>query len=490
MLKIFTNFIPLDDFLTKMNDTPGSTDFYRNGNNDLKYKSISLFNDHPANEHQLSLNDVNILMIMEPNQLFNLHNYAIQNYNQYSAILTWGQEILDNCPNAVFHPMGISWLDKEYVDNVNNREKRFEVSFLCGGKTRIEGHHLRHRLHKRENEITIPKQWYFTLPDYDYNDGNHTIKQYEGQTPGSEKKRLWQSMFTIAVENSSNKNYHTEKIIDAFLSKTFPIYWGCPNLEELGYDPNGFIYCKDENEIIKAVNKLTPEFYAERKEAMDHNYEIAKHYANLMSRTRDMLVQLCEANNLPDDQFASQEGEDKWIVKNLKLPENGTFLDIGACYPITISNTYHFETFKGWNGLAIEPDPTYYKLFSEGRKCIVENVAIHPTETEMWYKPLNNLVESKDDDSIRVECARLDTLLEKHNITKVDLISIDVEGYEEQVWSSFDWKKYSPEVMIVEHTEMGQYNDGFAKKLLADPDYELVHTTPLNFIIAKKGIKK
>jgi len=318
MLKIFTNFISLDDFLTGMNDTPGSTDFYRNGNDDLKYKSISLFNDHPANEHQLSLNDVNILMIMEPNQSYNLHNYAIQNYNQYSAILTWGQEILDNCPNAVFHPMG----------------------------------------------------------------------------------------------------------------------------------------------------------------------------DNLMGRTRDMLVQLCEINNLPDDQFASQEGEDKWIIKNLKLPENGTFLDIGACYPIIISNTYHFETFKGWNGLAIEPDPTYYKLFSEGRKCIVENVAIHPTETEMWYKPLNNLVESKDDDSIRVECARLDNLLEKHNITKVDLISIDVEGYEEQVWSSFDYKKYSPEVMIVEHTEMGQYNDGFAKKLLADPDYELVHATPLNFIIAKKGLKK
>ena len=113
-----------------------------------------------------------------------------------------------------------------------DREKRFEVSFLCGGKEKIEGHHLRHRLHKRENEINIPKLWYYTLPDYDYNEGHHTIIQYEGQTPGSEKKRLWESMFTIGVENSSNKGYHTEKIIDAFLSKTFPIYWGCPNLEE------------------------------------------------------------------------------------------------------------------------------------------------------------------------------------------------------------------------------------------------------------------
>ena len=42
MLKIFSNFIPIGDFLTGMNDTSGSTDFYRNGNDDLKYKSISL----------------------------------------------------------------------------------------------------------------------------------------------------------------------------------------------------------------------------------------------------------------------------------------------------------------------------------------------------------------------------------------------------------------------------------------------------------------
>jgi hypothetical protein len=33
----------------------------------------------------------------------------------FDIILTWGQEILDKCPNAYFFPFGISWLDKEYV---------------------------------------------------------------------------------------------------------------------------------------------------------------------------------------------------------------------------------------------------------------------------------------------------------------------------------------------------------------------------------------
>jgi hypothetical protein len=286
MFKVYSNFIGADEFEAVLTD-------------DLKSKPITVFNDYPEiTLDKLQLNKYNILMVLEPNQLFGIHNWAIHNHHLFSLVLTWGQEILDNCPNAMFFPMGISWLDKEYVDNVDKIEKQFEVSFLCGGKQRIEGHHLRHRLHKRENEITTPKQWYYTLPDYDYNGGHHTIIKYEGKSPGHEKKRLWNSMFTIAVENSSNRGYHTEKVIDAFLSKTFPIYWGCPNLEELGYDPNGFIYCKDEDEIITAANTLTPELYVERKAAIYYNYELAKHYADIFGRFRSVMEAIVEENNI------------------------------------------------------------------------------------------------------------------------------------------------------------------------------------------------
>jgi hypothetical protein len=286
MFKVYSNFIGANSFENVLRD-------------DLKNKPITIFNDYPIQSlEELKLNPYNILMVLEPNQLFGIHDWAIQNHNLFSCILTWGQEILDKCPNAMFFPFGISWLDEEYVNNVDKLSKKFEVSFLCGGKQRIEGHHLRHRLYKRENEINIPKQWYYTLPDYDFNEGHHTIKQYEGQPPGSEKKRLWNSMFSICVENSSNKGYHTEKIIDAFLSKTFPIYWGCPNLEELGYNPDGFIYCNNEEEIITASNKLTPELYAERKTAIDYNYELAKYYADLFGRFKTTIIEIIKINNI------------------------------------------------------------------------------------------------------------------------------------------------------------------------------------------------
>ena len=38
--------------------------------------------------------------------------------------------------------------------------------------------------------------------------------------------------YHIALENSSHKDYWTEKLSDAFLSFCYPIYYGCPNIEK------------------------------------------------------------------------------------------------------------------------------------------------------------------------------------------------------------------------------------------------------------------
>jgi hypothetical protein len=82
-------------------------------------------------------------------------------------------------------------------------------------------------------------------------------------------------MFNIVIENVKHINWYN-KIGDNFLSKTVPIYWGCNNIEDFGYDERGIIRFNNENELLEILNLLTPEMYFQMKPYIDYNCEIAK----------------------------------------------------------------------------------------------------------------------------------------------------------------------------------------------------------------------
>jgi FkbM family methyltransferase len=208
---------------------------------------------------------------------------------------------------------------------------------------------------------------------------------------------------------------------------------------------------------------------------------------DLAKKTKDFIYFIIQENNIEESIFWSQEGEDRWIAENMVLPDKGIFLDIGTCYPKILSNTYYFEHTLGWQGLCIEPDPMYFEWARKGRKCYMEQVAISPSVGNIWFQPHNKVLKAKTEDSIEVKCARLDDLLNKYKITSVDLISMDIEGYEKEAWSTFDYTKYNPKIIIIEHTENGTFNREFADQLLQDSNYYIAHTTPLNFILANKN---
>ena len=50
-------------------------------------KPISIFNDYTPSIDELNLNPYNFLIINEPNELFGLHDWAIQNSHLFSCIL-------------------------------------------------------------------------------------------------------------------------------------------------------------------------------------------------------------------------------------------------------------------------------------------------------------------------------------------------------------------------------------------------------------------
>ena len=84
--------------------------------------------------------------------------------------------------------------------------------------------------------------------------------------------------YSLCIENGRERNYYTEKIVDAWMSWTVPLYWGCPNLDDY-YPREAFVAVDLEapgaaDEIVRRsrepVSRLTLEAIAEaRRLALD-----------------------------------------------------------------------------------------------------------------------------------------------------------------------------------------------------------------------------
>jgi hypothetical protein len=265
---IKSNYVPVDLYNKFIGNDP-----------ELKDKPISIFNDYIPTLKEYSINPYNFLIIQEPNQLIELHNWAIKNHHVFSCILTWSDNILSQCENSVLLPFGTSFLyGKDKYKELASYNKELEVSFMCGSKNMIEGQQLRQRIYSKQPQIKIPTKWFYT-------------------TNESKDICFKNSMFHIAVENSQNKNYFTEKIVDAFLSKTIPIYWGCPNIQQY-FDYRGIILFNNENELVDIINSLTEEDYNIRKEYIEKNAQIALYYAEYFTRCKNKIKEIIKINNI------------------------------------------------------------------------------------------------------------------------------------------------------------------------------------------------
>lgn len=283
--------------------------YFKEIEEEFKDLPVGLFMDHLPTAEDLIQNPINFMLLHEPNEFFGFHDWAYVNAKYFSGILTYNQKLINSIPNAIPFTFGlIQSQDKEYYDSFKNKEKNFEVSFLSGIKDLSTGHQFRQAIYTLEDQITIPKKWYRVLDDFDHStnvrpgypeyskDTSH-IPDFEAPEQYGRRVLFNDSMFHIAVENVKNVNWYTEKIAQAFSTKTVPIYWGCPNLGELGYDPRGVITFETKEELLDILNNLSPEDYFSRLEYINHNYEVAL-VDTFKNNLTQFLTELKTLNNL------------------------------------------------------------------------------------------------------------------------------------------------------------------------------------------------
>lgn len=191
--------------------------------------------------------------------------------------------------------------------------------------------------------------------------------------------------------------------------------------------------------------------------------------------------------------FFAQWGEDRWLAETYVIPPDGVFVDVGAGDGERGSNTLYFENL-GWRGLAIDADPRNAEALRR-RRCAVETCAVSNTAGPRLFgsyarKPSWSGLERRgpDYELITVDCRRLEDLLAPLAFTEIDLLSIDVEGTELDVWDSIDHSVRACRILIIEFDDdhhPGRSRSTIHRRIGLDK-FDLVHESPANLIYERR----
>jgi hypothetical protein len=182
-----------------------------------------------------------------------------------------------NLENAIEDCFGSTWITE------TPRVKEYSVSYLLSAGNHagvLPGYKLRKEIFLARSRLKDIKTDFYKSKYFD----THASKLESNNVPvdlpllpNDEKSELFKSMFHIAVENTQENNYFTEKIIDCFKTYTVPIYNGCLNIID-HFNEKGIITFSNTDELVEIVNRLKPEDYFERLKHMQNNFELAEPY--------------------------------------------------------------------------------------------------------------------------------------------------------------------------------------------------------------------
>ena len=208
-----------------------------------------------------------VFINMEPPQVHDIVQQVIDYHGFYDLILAWHPAILKACPNA---QLFLPWAPWEKP--IPNPKKTFSASFFTTTKNWCLGHIFRQEVFNK-------------LPS---TAAGGTLPIFKHRPPptmyGEARTTLYETrQFHVAIENTCWDNYFTEKVMDCFLTKTVPLYWGCPNFGNF-FSMDGVLTFNTYDELLALLNSLTPDSYQTFSKAIEYNYVQALQYLDHTGR--------------------------------------------------------------------------------------------------------------------------------------------------------------------------------------------------------------
>lgn len=191
--------------------------------------------------------------------------------NEYDAIFTYDEELLNKLPNAKFFPGCASvWYGKKdgefYWDSECYQKKNKQISIVSSDKKMCHLHEVRLELSRfcKRNKLAD------TFGTFD--GGRHCLID----------DSLNDYRYSIIIENDISDYFFTEKIVNCFASQTIPIYLGARKIDEY-FNIDGIIVLNETQigDIENVLRKCTSEYYHEHLDAVMDNFERVYQYQNV-----------------------------------------------------------------------------------------------------------------------------------------------------------------------------------------------------------------
>ena len=214
-----------------------------------------------------------IALLVEPRAIIpGTYNWIEQMYNRFKYVFTFDSKLLSMLPNAKLLIYG--QITAEFPDDPKDKN----ISMVCSDKAFCDGHKNRQRVARSLQGIIDTKG------------------KFNGGSYCDDKDIYSGYRFNVAMENYSDGYYFTEKICNCLASKTVPIYYGCPYINDY-FNMNGIIQVNAPMDIPRVVQQVLQDpigEYNKRLEAIEDNYKrVQKYrsYAKLFLETYSELLE-------------------------------------------------------------------------------------------------------------------------------------------------------------------------------------------------------